>query len=523
MKQAVIGAAVIVIIYNLLFFHTGFGFGIGLFYLLLNGSFFLSQNKDAKNISLGLACSFLAVLFASFIGFRANEILAPINFLLSNSFTLAALYFYKSEETFDWHILGFLLTPAKIGLSSVANIFNLSEQPKLEKDATSGLMRGFIIALPILLILYFLLSGADPIFGKIAERFLSNIGERLVISTILFVIIATLGLSRVIFREPKFKINTSNKFHEALVVVSATSLLLFLFLLVQFRYLFASVNELDLKSLGVNAATYSEYVRQGFFQLMVAASIVGLIVVYCLNFLHSLKQKRSLQLMLIVLIAETYLMLGSALQRLILYEMAHGFTRARIFGLIFFIWLALILAILLYRVIREINTTRLFYKTLSVSLLAVLSANLLNVDEMIAKDFVPTVNGEVDYYYLVYLSTDAVSSWKPTIDDAQQTLDKLAQKKDYNTEDNRQLYWRRQSLIQLTSKIDYLNKKYANPSWQTFNLSEYQAYQFVKDNPETFAKLPVLRALSEDLNKKIPEQVRNSTTYDRDVTPPLTN
>ena len=47
------------------------------------------------------------------------------------------------------------------------------------------------------------------------------------------------------------------------------------FLIIQLKYLFLHVEESDLKNLGINIATYSEYVRQGFFQLLIAATIAA--------------------------------------------------------------------------------------------------------------------------------------------------------------------------------------------------------------------------------------------------------
>ena len=102
-------------------------------------------------------------------------------------------------------------------------------------------------------------------------------------------------------------------------------------------------------------------------------------------------------------------MLASAFQRLMLYEMAYGFTRLRTYTHVFIIWLGLLL---LTTIILELrNRQRVFALAAIIAALGfAASLCLMNVDGFIVRQNIARhVGGDrLDVGYLASLSTDAV-------------------------------------------------------------------------------------------------------------------
>lgn len=273
---------------------------------------------------------------------------------------------------FLYQIPKFLLMPLISIESSIAAVFNIFKHENsfesAQKDSTSALIRGLIIGIPVSLVLLFLLTKAAPIFGQLTQRFFTNIGERAVISLILFIILLGFGLSKFlekVIAEAQTTHVPIGKSHELVIILGSVISLFAVFIIVQVKYLFSSIGEGELHQLGITSLTYSEYVRKGFFELLIASSIASGLIIYVFKYLHHLRdgQKILTQVSSGILTIETALLLLSAVKRVALYADAHGLTRARIFGFIFLIWLAVILLIFLIRVFKEMKKEWNRYKT----------------------------------------------------------------------------------------------------------------------------------------------------------------
>lgn len=557
-RKTVLAALSFVVLYNIFFFHTGFGIGTGIFFLVLNLYFYFTRDREeSNNFNFALLSSLLSVLFAFLYAFRSNSIVQSIDLITATFFSLAALYFYKFSGSFSFKIPKFILTPLFVVENFVGSLLSLlkgKELPseELKKDSTSSLIKGLIIATPIFAVLLFLLTNADPIFGKLTQNLLSNIGERGIISIIVFIVMLGFGLTK-FFQKVSDQTQESHiaegKSHELAVICGSLVGLFSVFIFVQFRYLFLGVSEGELHQLGIASLTYSEYVRRGFFELLIASTIASGVVIYALRYLHKLKdkQKQLIQLLSAFLTVETGLLLLSAVKRVVLYADAHGLTRARIFGFIFLIWLALILVIFLTRIFKEMGREWFFKTVLASTLLALLSINLFNVDGLIATKYRPTVNGEVDYYYITSLSADTMDAWKPALEDANRTITQLEGVEKLTPEDNRKLYWARASIDQLYSQVGLLISKYGTLNeirnwyineqgtyeelsdylqnerkWQSINLTEYQAYRMVMEEINLFEQISLIQTRINKLDANVTNEVRSNTWLDRATQAPLT-
>ncbi len=532
MKKTLLGSLIFVGIYNLLFFPTVIGISIGLLFLIFHLYLFTVRNTKTKNLYFAILLSTLSVIFASCVGWRTNGVVQFFDLLLAIFLSIAAGYLYKREKEFSSSAFSFIFIPfAALGesLNSIGNFFTIYKQKQSKSDHSvtyNAILRGILISLPIVAILFLLLSGADPIFRSIFNKVSFSISDQVFVSTVIFVVCLIWGNTIVRDREkddkPPSSISERTLVVESLIVTLSSAVLFAVFLFIQARFLFLQVPETELHQLGINIKTYSEYVRQGFFQLLFAASFVGIILAYILRFFHGMgtKYKQYLKWGMIALTFETELLLLSAGKRLYLYADAHGLTRSRIFGIIFLLWLAFVLVILFVSIIKKVKTNNFFRAMLTITIVAFLSTNIFHIDAYIAASYPPTINKEIDYGYIMRLSPEAAPAWIPFIKKAEDSWKDLSQKTNPTEEDFRKTSYLKYALFALNDKIYWIERKYGNDknkylalatnlrptddryhksqqTWQAYNLSEHNAYLLIQQNHPIFAKMkPILESIS---------------------------
>ena len=158
--------------------------------------------------------------------------------------------------------------------------------------------------------------------------------------------------------------------------------LFLIFVAVQFRYFFGDA------SLIVDPAgpTYSEYARQGFFQL-VAVAVLALFVLYAGDWLQrdaSAQARAWFRRLAGLLIALVYLVMASALHRMYLYYDAYGLTQLRFYTTAFMLLLGIVLVAFCSTVLWG-NRDRFVMIALSLAWGAVVALHLVNPDSMIVR------------------------------------------------------------------------------------------------------------------------------------------
>ena len=128
---------------------------------------------------------------------------------------------------------------------------------------------------------------------------------------------------------------------ETIVVLLAVDVLFAVFAAIQVVYLFGGRD-----TLAAVGMTYSDYARQGYFQLVAVVALAGLLVV---GAHHVVGRTRSFLAAGAALLALTAVVLVSAAVRLGLYQGAYGWTELRFFVATSIAWLGacLVLAVLL--------------------------------------------------------------------------------------------------------------------------------------------------------------------------------
>lgn len=559
-------AIIVTVLFNLLSFNSQFGIGFSLFVGFVNLAVYFLRDKDAKNQNLSLSFGILSSLFAVLISFRSNGVVQFIDIVTAVLLLSLNLYFSKSNLSFDYSFLGLIFAPLKSGLKFVEGVIKTFipetwSQFSTQKHVTSALIRGILIGLPTLIVLFLILSKADPIFENLTFSFLENIWIRLIFSLIVFISSLSVAVMTIAEQKSESEIKevSAGKEYELLIVLGGLAILFGGFIFIQFKYLFSNLGERELLNLGIKSLTYSEYVRKGFFELLLASVISSAVILYALRYIHKLKNQGKLwvQILTSVVAVEVGLLLLSAAQRVNLYQIEHGLTRARVFGMFFLGWLALLLLILIIKIIKDLSNKTYLILNIVSTLIIISLVNIVNVDGLMATKYKPTVNDEIDYYYLAYLSPDAHLSWLPAIVDAQNVSALLREKPDLNSEDYRILYWNLNAVEGINMQVDYLIDKYGSVgkakerhrqlkqgmsneylkqvygdgelpkdfydlrSWQAANLGEYSAYQYIDENSAQFDQLPTLLKSLRDIQNRVKPEIINTTTLDRSINPPL--
>src|SRR5574341_370979 len=322
-----------------------------------------------------------------------------------------------------------------------------SSQARTDGPAHGSVLKrvlvGLAIALPFLCLFTFLFAAADQLFNKVIADLLPDIDLNDIIGhTFLtgFLAWGAMGLlayaltrtpeGRTIFDAPLAALaspatNAENptaseapasppaalvsRFKllgliEASIILFSIDVLFALFVAIQFAALFGG--EAFLRRQGL---TYSEYARQGFFQLLAVAIITqGLIL--ALDFITRRETGRQHNLFLLgsgLMIGMTIIILASAFMRVDLYEEAFGFTRLGVHLHVLMIWIAVMLAAFLILLLAR--QTRLFATiTLVIAIGFTATLDLLNPDLFILRQNLARYERgeELDVGYLGSLSAD---------------------------------------------------------------------------------------------------------------------
>lgn len=296
-------------------------------------------------------------------------------------------------------------------------------------------VRGIVIALPIIAIFASLLASADVIFGQRLEDFIDwfnidNIPE--LIFRLVYIVLIGYALAGVVLHasteskdeklanEDKPYIPPFLGYIESTIVLGSVVALFVAFVVIQFQYFFGGQTNIH-----IDGYTYSEYARRGFGELVTVAffALLMLLTLSAITKRETETQRKIYSGLGVTLAALLLVMLVSAYQRLGLYEAAYGFSRLRTYTHVFLIWIGLLLVVTI--VLEILRKERMFiFAALVASLGFAISLPILNVDAFIVNQNIQRkINAQakdsvdLDAQYFLDLSDDAV----PTLVSAYQT------------------------------------------------------------------------------------------------------
>ena len=441
--QRILSIFVFILFLNFFFFRqigsTGFAF-------IAAGSFLfitkiLKKEYDRNEI---LATS---GLFISIVAFSVGQIMRAnpfINGILIVSLVFTILiqtYILSSGIPMVRSLLEFILAPLYIVLSYIQQAFKFLGiiikgdykhlLPESSDDKKHPLIRsiilGLFIGIFVIGILVSMLSSADPIFASFIEKtfstgFIKTLFQRVMYSALIGLLLAPFIILKrdSFFNSPVQLFKRWNFTHGMSVIMILVSIVMGMFLIIQWPYVFVSVPfETDLSKFGV--ATYSEYVRKGFIELLrIALFIYGLIWVG-LIFLreHKKEGKSILPFIQSVVLVEFFIFLISIFRRVWLYQEYHGWSIIRVYGSFLLIWIC---GITLFLVLRHFWQKRWVVGEMAFTVIILAIVGAFNVEHFIVTNHPPTVNKRVDYVYLSRMSADGYEGWLQAYQNAQETV-----------------------------------------------------------------------------------------------------
>lgn len=410
---------------------------------------------------------------------RTDPLTLALNALLTLGLFGVLIRSFRGDGWWRFGGLDFLLAllwvPLQAWILPWRPLADMTSRAVQEKDARRiwvSVLRGLLLALPILLVLISLLSSADLVFRDRVESLFGWLNieslRELVARSLLAIVsgLFFLGAIRAALDKARKSMRAGGPLEriyspfvgwiESVVVLSLVDIVFLGFVIIQFRYLFGG--ESNISAAGY---TYAEYARRGFNELVMTALISLLLVAALAIWAHRERrsQARWFKGLSALLTMGVGVMLVSALVRLLAYEGAYGFTRLRTYSHVFIIWLAVLFGGLLALLLLE----KLRHLALLLAWVAVgwvFSLSLLHVDAFIVRQNVSRfqASGEIDLGYLLRLSTDAVPD---LVSLAEQLPDEE----------------RGELLPQLACREQAIQEHLASAEWPEFHLSFVRADQ----------------------------------------------
>jgi hypothetical protein len=313
-----------------------------------------------------------------------------------------------------------------------------------------AVVRGLLIALPIIFVFGLLFMAADAVFEGLVNKvfhvdFNTLFSHLFLILFLTWIVggflrgafigkddsflknepLITLGLNASTTNKDKTTAGAGNKGQqisgmlrtgivEIGVVLGLLNLLFLSFVLVQIKYFFGGTELVQ----ATTALTYSEYARRGFFELVTVATLVLplLLAAHWLlrkdNPVHEriFRALASLQLVLL------FVIMASAVGRMRLYQSEYGQTELRIYTTAFMGWLALVFVWFTLTVLRGARE-RFACGALVTAFLMIGLLHLINPDAMIVRTnmSLAQTGRSFDAYYAASLSADAVPTLLDTL------------------------------------------------------------------------------------------------------------
>jgi hypothetical protein len=338
---------------QLLFFDAGLGINYPIaITALLAAAWFVPQRPTRWPGVADLWLPTAAAVLAAFVALRGDPTLLKLDIL--GSITLAALAIASfggmavvQRPFLRIFVLGLRVVVSAVGAGIVV-LEGIRQQLPAARvrsglEPASAVVRGLLLALPLLLLFIVLFSSADAVFGQLLQDLpdldLGQLPGRITVA--LLAAWLTAGLLAFVSAGREQDQLTGSRPQkrwlgstEAITVLVALDLLFAAFVVVQATYLFGGRDTLEAGGL-----TYSEYARRGFFELLAVAMVVGALVLGFEAFVA--RRSRAYLIGIVALVCLTLVVLASAFLRLRLYQDAYGWTELRFYVLAAILWLAI--------------------------------------------------------------------------------------------------------------------------------------------------------------------------------------
>jgi hypothetical protein len=464
-------------IFNFLFFDKYIGVSIPIFTLLLLGCLFLLGRKDPRiSLSKNWWLIVLIMFFATMPAIRDNQFLTFLNILATLGLLMVLAYQLVEIPVWLMKIHDYfsvvIVVPFRMLGGAMSSLSSLGQFHSNDKSREIALrvIKGIIMAIPVLIIFGLLFSRADLAFSQFADNLINfNISEYTIsyLLILTFAFISALCFLSYIFLPKQFPIQSTEVISEKTdrgveiaIFLGLIAILFLVFIIFQITYLFGGEANI------VNAGfTYAEYARRGFFELLAVAALSILVLLYAEKHAGLAIHSYKFLIPSLLLIVEVALISVAAFKRLSLYIDVYGLTHLRFYVAAFIILILLLLALLAIKFINKKPEQFFTFGTLLSVSAFLIAINFANPDALITRKNIELYNStkKLDIIYLDDLSADATT----------ERLDL------YNNLSGADKDYLQQILLMEKAKL-----KNKSIDWQSANLSRYQALQQLQNFPE---------------------------------------
>jgi hypothetical protein len=393
----------------------------------VSGALILERQRSGSVPVPALLFAGVAVFFASVFAWRETEGLLVFSMLsMLTAFGMLAFALARwPADLIGATLTRYLAAAFGLGLSAVFGALLLvagdgalaRSNDTARRQRVWPVVRGLVIALPILFVFAELLGAADPRFADFLARIIDLDLQETIGHVVFagFVAWAVAGYLRgaLVAREPlgvpesalrgsPFRVGAT----ELVVPLVLLDVLFIAFIAFQLPYLFGGASHLR----EVAGLTAAEYARRGFFELVAVAALLLplLLVANALLRRDAAKEARVFRVSAMTTIALLAVIMFSAMQRMRLYTAYFGLTESRIYASAAMIWLAIVFALFAATVLR--GRSRWFaIGSLIAAWSTVAALAMANPAAMIVRtNIARALEGrEVDTGYLTKLGADA--------------------------------------------------------------------------------------------------------------------
>jgi hypothetical protein len=480
--------------WDLLFYGQALGLSALLFVLLLLVALFgLSWWQRVRPSWPNLWLLVPLIFCAAMILVRANAFVTFLNGVACLALLGLLAHFYAAGRVERLGLVGYpvvLLQVVGNAFVRQAPLVSASvDLPTLHAHSRRNLLpvlRGLLLATPVLAIFTCLLASADLVFASYVEdvlhlEFLGDLIEWLWRGIIILAVAWFVGgglvyaLSRSAASDEASALEKGlapltgfvSGFVETTIILTLVDLLFLVFVWIQFAYLFGGQ-----ANISIEGYTYAEYARRGFFELL-AVSLLTLGLILTLHWLVRCQPGRQRDIfkgLSSLMVALVVVILTSAFQRLLLYEIAYGYTELRLYSHVFMIWLAA--TFVWFLVTLWLQPSRFAVGAFVAALGFVITLNIINPDAFIAEQNLARyadafsadqnldrsqASDKLDTYYLTTLSDDVVPVLVLAVNEV-------------SGEERRMLQ------DHLRARRERLAETIASQGWPSFHLAQWRAY-----------------------------------------------
>jgi len=491
------------ILFSYLFWKQGLGINFGIFEIFIATSVIIFYKDFYKSKTTLL--TFAGTVITSLMIIIYGSVLASVIFI----FSVILLIGYIHQPQLKLSLFSLI--------SSIVDYFSIGKGLKSEIKINQDRKRNFskigrfiktaLIPIFVLIIFYIIFKNANPVFEKFSDKIFQNINDLFseIFKNISFgrIIFTLWGLSviawiifnsknnffsefekqfkeiverkrekRVIFQianqannlnnraNNKIKLNLKNEFRTAILLIISINLLLLIINIIDINWIwfgFEYKGDFSLK----------QFVHEGTYLLILSILIsMGIMIYYFRKNINFYPNSKFLKYLSYAWIFQNVILTISVIIRNYHYIYYFDLAYKRI-GLFAFLILVLVGLFTLFQKIRNRKTGYYLFRvnTLAVYIVMVLMT-LVNWDSVIAKYNMTSRNNEkIDTYFLLRLTDNTL----PILDEYQYVLDK------------NQEYISRKHIH--NQKIQDFIMDYRNRGWQSWNIADYKAYNYLLNRP----------------------------------------